>query len=161
MEIGIVHTWLCRVKFCHFIASKLTTYYYVTLSLTAQSTGQNYEGLKQEHDKKVGLMTKQEVWGVDYLKMEKNRMEMESLESKLLVATQSIDTTTSEIIRLRESELFPQVLELVAGSVPHYHHSSLIHLPYASSTGTSHVSLLPISVVFCIVLLAYAWSRNK
>ena len=109
----------------------------------------------------MGLLRKQEVRGVDYLKMEKNRMEMESLESKMLVATQSIDTTTSEIIRLRESELFPQLLELVAGSVPHYHHSSLIHLPYASSTGTSHVSLLPVSVVFCIVLLAYAWSRNK
>ncbi|XP_044343496.1 protein ALTERED PHOSPHATE STARVATION RESPONSE 1 isoform X2 [Triticum aestivum] len=75
----------------------------------------NYEGLKQEHDKKVGLLTKQEVRGVDYLKMEKNMMEMESLESKMLVATQSIDTTTSEIIRLRESELFPQLLELVAG----------------------------------------------
>jgi hypothetical protein len=68
----------------------------------------------------VGLVRKQEVRGVDYLKMEKNRMEMESLESKMLVATQSIDTTTSEIIRLRESELFPQLLELVAGSVQHY-----------------------------------------
>lgn len=75
----------------------------------------SYEGFKQEHDKKVGLLRKQEVRGVDYLKMEKNRMEMESLESKMLVATQSIDTTTSEIIRLRESELFPQLLELVAG----------------------------------------------
>ncbi|XP_037463876.1 protein ALTERED PHOSPHATE STARVATION RESPONSE 1-like isoform X1 [Triticum dicoccoides] len=70
----------------------------------------------KEHDKKVGLLTKQEVRGVNYLKMEKNRMEMESLESKMLVATQSIDTTTSEIIRLRESELFPQLLELVAGT---------------------------------------------
>ena len=68
-----MHTWLCRVNFCPFIASKLTTYYYVTLSLTAQSTGQNYEGLKQEHDKKVGLLMKQEVRGVNYLKMEKNR----------------------------------------------------------------------------------------
>ncbi|XP_044369396.1 protein ALTERED PHOSPHATE STARVATION RESPONSE 1 isoform X4 [Triticum aestivum] len=68
----------------------------------------NYERLKQEHDKKVGLLRKQEVRGMDYLKMEKNKMEMESLESKMLVATQSIDTTTSEIIRLRESELFPQ-----------------------------------------------------
>ncbi|KAL6846039.1 hypothetical protein ACP4OV_023487 [Aristida adscensionis] len=75
----------------------------------------SYEGYKQEHDKKVGLLRKQEVKGVDYLKMEKNRMEIESLESKMLVATQSIETTTSEIIRLRESELFPQLLELVAG----------------------------------------------
>ena len=92
---------------------------YVTLSLTVivNQIEQSYEVLKQDHDKKVGLLRKQEVRGVDYLKMEKNRMEMESLESKMLVATQSIDTTTSEIIRLRESELFPQLLELVAGSV--------------------------------------------
>ncbi|TVU10199.1 hypothetical protein EJB05_43711, partial [Eragrostis curvula] len=75
----------------------------------------SYEGYKQEHDKKVGLLRKQEVKGVDYLKMEKNKMEIESLESKMLVATQSIETTTTEIIRLRESELFPQLLELVAG----------------------------------------------
>ncbi|BAH94689.1 Os09g0538750 [Oryza sativa Japonica Group] len=75
----------------------------------------SYEGLKQEHDKKIGLLRKQEVKGVDYLKMEKNKMEIESLDSKMLVATQSIETTTSEIMRLRESELFPQLLELVAG----------------------------------------------
>lgn len=75
----------------------------------------SYEGYKQEHDKKVSLFRKQEVKGVDYLKMEKNKMEIESLESKMLVANQSIETTTSEIIRLRESELFPQLLELVAG----------------------------------------------
>ncbi|XP_062193747.1 protein ALTERED PHOSPHATE STARVATION RESPONSE 1-like [Phragmites australis] len=75
----------------------------------------SYEGYKHEHDRKVSLLRKQEVKGVDYLKMEKNRMEIESLESKMLVATQSIETTTSEIIRLRESELFPQLLELVAG----------------------------------------------
>ncbi|KAG8057581.1 hypothetical protein GUJ93_ZPchr0002g23702 [Zizania palustris] len=75
----------------------------------------SYEGFKQEHDKKMGLLRKQEVKGVDYLKMEKNKMEIESLDSKMLVATQSIETTTSEIIRLRESELFPQLLELVAG----------------------------------------------
>ena len=87
----------------------------MTLSLTAQSTVQNYERLKQEHDKKVGLLTKQEVRGVDYLKMEKNGMEMESLESKMLVATQSIDTTTSEIIRLRESELFLNYLSWLLG----------------------------------------------
>jgi hypothetical protein len=42
---------------------------------------------------------------------------LKSLESKILVANQSIETTTSEIIRLRESELFPQLLELVAGLV--------------------------------------------
>lgn len=44
-------------------------------------------------------------------------MEIERLESKMLVATQAIETTTAEIIRLRESELFPQLLDLVTGLV--------------------------------------------
>ncbi|TVU30840.1 hypothetical protein EJB05_22484, partial [Eragrostis curvula] len=43
----------------------------------------------EEHDK-VGLLRKKEVKGVDYLKMEKNKLEIESLESKKLVAAQSI-----------------------------------------------------------------------
>jgi hypothetical protein len=117
--------------------AEFSPFVYITIysNRAINPTEQSYEGLKQEHDKKVGLLRKQEVRGVDYLKMEKNRMEMESLESKMLVATQSIDTTTSEIIRLRESELFPQLLELVAGSVQHYHTfiTLLIHvrLPYA------------------------------
>ncbi|OAY77679.1 hypothetical protein ACMD2_06499, partial [Ananas comosus] len=75
----------------------------------------NYERNKEEHEKRVDLLRKQEIKGVDYVKVEKNRMEIERLESKMLVATQAIETTTAEIIRLRESELFPQLLDLVTG----------------------------------------------
>ncbi|XP_072965571.1 protein ALTERED PHOSPHATE STARVATION RESPONSE 1 [Typha angustifolia] len=75
----------------------------------------SYESIKEEHGKRVGLLRRQEAKGVDYVKIEKNRMQIESLESKMLVATQAIETTASEIIRLRESELFPQLLELVTG----------------------------------------------
>ncbi|RRT45545.1 hypothetical protein B296_00055064, partial [Ensete ventricosum] len=76
---------------------------------------QNAEMIREEHEKRVALLRKQEVRGVDYIKMEKNKMEIERLESKMMVASQAVETTTSEIIKLRESELFPQLLELLTG----------------------------------------------
>ncbi|KAG1360975.1 hypothetical protein COCNU_09G004380 [Cocos nucifera] len=75
----------------------------------------NYQRLKEEHKRRMGLLRNQEAKGADYVKVEKNRREIERLESKMLVSSQAIETTTSEIIRLRESELFPQLLELVTG----------------------------------------------
>lgn len=78
---------------------------------------QSTERLRDEHVKRVNLLRKQELKGVDYLKVEKNKREIESLESKMMVAAQSMEATTSEITRLRESELFPQLLLLVNGSV--------------------------------------------
>ncbi|KAG1359430.1 putative Nitrate regulatory gene2 protein [Cocos nucifera] len=75
----------------------------------------NSQRLKEEHERRVDLLRKQEAKGVDYVKVEKNRKEIDRLESKMLVSSQAIQTTTSEIVRLRESELFPQLLELVIG----------------------------------------------
>ncbi|CAL9074449.1 unnamed protein product [Musa textilis] len=75
----------------------------------------NAEMIREEHEKRMSLLRKQEAQGVDYVKVEKNKMEIERLESKMMVATQAIETTTSAIIKLRESELFPQLLELVTG----------------------------------------------
>ncbi|KAJ3684516.1 hypothetical protein LUZ61_013680 [Rhynchospora tenuis] len=77
----------------------------------------SYEKVKEEHEKKVEALRKQEVKGGDYLKIEKNKLEIERLESKMLVGAQAIETTTSEIISLREAELFPQLLDLLTGSV--------------------------------------------
>ncbi|KAJ8499143.1 hypothetical protein OPV22_009695 [Ensete ventricosum] len=75
----------------------------------------NAEMIREEHEKRMSLLRKQEAKGADYVKVEKNKMEIERLESKMMVATQAIETTTSAIIKLRESELFPQLLELVTG----------------------------------------------
>ncbi|KAJ3692801.1 hypothetical protein LUZ60_011896 [Juncus effusus] len=75
----------------------------------------NYEKLKDEHEKRVETLRKQEIKGTDIIKIEKNKMEIERLESKMLVGSQAIETTTSEIISLREAELFPQLLDLLMG----------------------------------------------
>lgn len=51
----------------------------------------------------------------DYFKSEKAKKEVEKLESQMTVALQAIETTSAEIIKLRESELYPQLLDLVKG----------------------------------------------
>jgi hypothetical protein len=73
--------------------------------------------LKIEHEKKVALLRKLEVRRADYVKTEKIKKEVEKLESQMIVATQGIETTSAEIIKLRETELYPQLLELVKGLV--------------------------------------------
>ncbi|KAL9393916.1 hypothetical protein Peur_013201 [Populus x canadensis] len=75
----------------------------------------NAESLKIEHEKKVALLRKIEARRADYVKTEKIKKEVEKLESQMIVATQGIETTSAEIIKLRETELYPQLLELVKG----------------------------------------------
>ncbi|KAI5588407.1 hypothetical protein BDE02_05G095800 [Populus trichocarpa] len=77
----------------------------------------NAESLKIEHEKKVALLRKLEVRRADYVKTEKIKKEVEKLESQMIVATQGIETTSAEIIKLRETELYPQLLELVKGLI--------------------------------------------
>ncbi|EEF32728.1 protein ALTERED PHOSPHATE STARVATION RESPONSE 1 [Ricinus communis] len=75
----------------------------------------NAESIKIEHEKKVALLRKLEVKRADYVKTEKTKKEVEKLESQMMVATQAIETTSAEIIKLRETELYPQLLELLKG----------------------------------------------
>lgn len=62
------------------------------------------------------------------MKTEKAKKEVEKLESRMIVASQAIETTSAEIIKLRESELYPQLIELVKGSV--LNHFLIIFLLY-------------------------------
>ncbi|KAL5706459.1 Protein ALTERED PHOSPHATE STARVATION RESPONSE 1 [Ranunculus cassubicifolius] len=75
----------------------------------------NAESMKLQHEKAVSQLRKQELKGADYIKIEKSKKEIEKLESMMSVATQAIESTSAEIIRLRETELYPQLLELVKG----------------------------------------------
>ncbi|KAL8199510.1 hypothetical protein R6Q57_013078 [Mikania cordata] len=75
----------------------------------------NAESLKIEHEKKTEQLRKMELKRGDYFKIEKMKKEVEKLESKIAVSAQAIETTSQEIIKLRESELYPQLVELVKG----------------------------------------------
>ncbi|XP_057783990.1 protein ALTERED PHOSPHATE STARVATION RESPONSE 1 [Salvia miltiorrhiza] len=75
----------------------------------------NAESLKIEHEKRAAALRKLEMKNADYIKTEKAKKEVEKLESQMMVAVQAIETTSTEIIKLRESELYPQLLQLVKG----------------------------------------------
>lgn len=75
----------------------------------------NAEKIKMEHDKKVEQLRRLEVKRADYMKTEKTKKEVEKLESLMEVAAQAINTTSAEIVKLRENELYPQLLDLVKG----------------------------------------------
>ncbi|KAJ4966227.1 hypothetical protein NE237_018076 [Protea cynaroides] len=75
----------------------------------------NAESMKIEQKKRVAQLRKQELKGADYLKTEKNKKEIEKLESRMAVSAQAIESTSAEIIKLRESELYPELLQLVNG----------------------------------------------
>lgn len=62
-------------------------------------------------------LRKLELKRADYVKTEKTKKEVEKLESQMMVASQAIESTSSEIIKLRETELYPQLIELVKGLV--------------------------------------------
>ncbi|KAK6924509.1 protein of unknown function DUF630, partial [Dillenia turbinata] len=75
----------------------------------------NAETMKIDHEKMVARLRKLELKRADYVKTEKTKKEVEKLESRMIVASQAIETTSTEIIKLRETELYPQLVELVKG----------------------------------------------
>lgn len=75
----------------------------------------NAEAIRTEHEKKLEQLRKLELKRADYVKTEKTKKEVEKLESQMMVASQAIETTSAEIVKLRETELYPQLLELVKG----------------------------------------------
>lgn len=71
-----------------------------------------------EHEKRVSTLKKLEMKrAADYVKTEKTKKEVEKLESQMMVSSQAIETTSAEIIKIRDTELYPQLLELVKGLV--------------------------------------------
>ncbi|KAM0067797.1 hypothetical protein Hdeb2414_s0002g00065521 [Helianthus debilis subsp. tardiflorus] len=75
----------------------------------------NMESSKIEHAKRVEQLRKMELKRADYMKTEKAKKEVEKLESIMMVSSQAIESTSDEIVKLREEELYPQLVELVKG----------------------------------------------
>lgn len=75
----------------------------------------NVESLKIEHAKRAEQLRKLELKRADYMKTEKAKKEVEKLESRMMVSSQAIESTSDEIVKLREEELYLQLVELVKG----------------------------------------------
>ncbi|KAI3961257.1 hypothetical protein MKX01_006971 [Papaver californicum] len=67
---------------------------------------------KLEYERKTSLLQKQETGDYDLLRTEEARANIESLESNLSYLQHSIGKTCSTLLKLRDEELHPQLLEL-------------------------------------------------
>ncbi|GAB4861977.1 hypothetical protein Ancab_037231 [Ancistrocladus abbreviatus] len=73
------------------------------------------EGVKIEHEKKLATLQSQEYKGEDETKLDKTKASIKRLQSLIIVTSQAVNTTSSAIIGLRNSDLVPQLVELCHG----------------------------------------------
>jgi len=87
------------------------------------------EHMKIDYQKKVALLHKQKKRGVKLETLEKTKAAVSHLHTRYIVDMQSMDSTVSEINRLRDKQLYPKLVDLVDGmsnmwSSMHRHHKS-------------------------------------
>lgn len=71
--------------------------------------------MKIEHEKKLSQLQSQEYKGDDEAKLDKTKSSITRLQSLIIVTSQAVTTTSSAIIRLRDTDLVPQLVELCHG----------------------------------------------
>ncbi|XP_042489208.1 nitrate regulatory gene2 protein-like [Macadamia integrifolia] len=73
------------------------------------------EGVKIEHERKLASLQSQEYRGEEEMKLDKTKASIKRLQSLIMVTSEAVTTTSSAIIQLRDSELYPQLVELCRG----------------------------------------------
>ncbi|KAL0848483.1 hypothetical protein Bca101_021730 [Brassica carinata] len=73
------------------------------------------EGVKIEHEKKLSQLQSQEYKGEDAAKLDKTKASINRLQSLIIVTSEAVTTTSTAIIRLRDTDLIPQLVELCHG----------------------------------------------
>ncbi|KAI3992489.1 hypothetical protein MKX01_022580 [Papaver californicum] len=73
------------------------------------------ELMKLEYQRKVALLNKQKKRGASSEALEKTKAAVSHLHTRYIVDMQSMDSTVSEINRLRDKQLYPKLAELVKG----------------------------------------------
>ncbi|KAL6641465.1 hypothetical protein ACP70R_019646 [Stipagrostis hirtigluma subsp. patula] len=70
------------------------------------------ESVKIEHEKKLSTLQSLEYRGKDSTKLDKTKASINKLQSLIVVTSQAATTTSSAIVRVRDNELAPQLVEL-------------------------------------------------
>ncbi|KAJ4907454.1 hypothetical protein Rs2_11112 [Raphanus sativus] len=73
------------------------------------------EGFKIEHQKKLSKLQSQEYKGDNETKLDKTKGSITRLQSLIIVTSQAVTTTSTAIVRLRDTDLVPQLVELCHG----------------------------------------------
>jgi hypothetical protein len=74
---------------------------------------QEEEVLRVELEKKYALFARQEKKGEEPTIMERTRANIKNLQTRKHVASRAVDAAVVNIQRLRDEELYPQLLELL------------------------------------------------
>ncbi|XP_074571096.1 protein ALTERED PHOSPHATE STARVATION RESPONSE 1 [Curcuma longa] len=85
------------------------------------------ELMKIEYQRKVALLNRQKKRGASIEALERTKAAVSHLHTRYIVDMQSMDSTVSEIQRLRDKQLYPKLVELVEGMAQmwqamHAHH---------------------------------------
>ena len=94
---------------CHFFF-RIPCFYRVLFD--SQQTG---EQMKLEYQKKVASLNRQKKHGASTEAIEKTKATLSHLHTRYIVYMQSMDSTVSEINRLRDEQLYPKLVALVDG----------------------------------------------
>ncbi|KAL1217147.1 Nitrate regulatory gene2 protein [Cardamine amara subsp. amara] len=73
------------------------------------------EGVKIEHEKKLSALQSQEYKGGDESKLDKTKTSITRLQSLIIVTSEAVLTTSNAILRIRDTDLVPQLVELCHG----------------------------------------------
>lgn len=71
--------------------------------------------MKFEYQKKVAALNKLKKKGSNFEAIEKAKATVSHLHTRYIVDMQSIDSTVSEINRIRDEQLYPKLVQLVNG----------------------------------------------
>lgn len=71
--------------------------------------------MKLEYQKKVTLLNKQKKRNAGADTLEKTKAAVSHLHTRYIVDMQSMDSTVSEVNRLRDEQLYPKLVALVEG----------------------------------------------
>ncbi|KAL8167597.1 hypothetical protein V2J09_009096 [Rumex salicifolius] len=73
------------------------------------------EGVKIDHENKLKALQNQECKGDKETKLDKTKTSIKKLQSLIVVTSQAVDTTSSAIVGLRDTDLVPLLVELCHG----------------------------------------------
>ena len=71
--------------------------------------------MKLEYQKKVAALNKLKEKGTNFEAIEKAKATVSHLHTRYIVDMQSMDSTVSEINRIRDEQLYPKLVQLVNG----------------------------------------------
>lgn len=76
---------------------------------------QEAEAIRIELERKYHLFRNQDAKNEDQTNIDKTRASIKSLQSRMAVAIQAVDSAAHQVQKLKDEELYPQLLELLEG----------------------------------------------